>query len=408
MRILVLEQRYTGPKEAGFARFSLFSRYWSKKGHQIYVVAGMINYISSKKPEKYRGKLFVKESQGENVKILRVWESDIAYFSFLGRLCSYFSFLISAFFGALFLPRPDVIVASAPPIFIGFLGYVLSVLKRAPFVFEVRDIWPDEAIELGILKNRILIKISHWLEKFLYRHSDFIVTNSPGIKQFLVEKKSLVESKIAVIPNPLNFEPFASGEVLDKKDFNLEGKFVFLYSGAHSAVYDLNALIDVAKEIRDLPIAFLLVGGGRQKKALVKRVLGEKVENVKFLDPVPKDKVAALVKMADAGIAPLRRMPLLKYVYATKIFDYMAAGLPIVLAMDGVSRELVCEKAGAGLCVKPEDRDALKKAVLQIYNNQKQRGEMGKRGFKYIRKYFDAKELAQEYLECLYGPISKD
>jgi glycosyltransferase involved in cell wall biosynthesis len=404
MKILVLEQRYTGPKEAGFARFSLLSRYWVKEGHEVYVVAGMINYILSRKPEKYRGKFFVKEKEGENVKILRVWESDVAYFSFLGRLCSYFSFLVSAFFGALFLPKPDVIIASAPPIFIGFLGYMISIAKRKPFIFEVRDIWPDEAIELRILKNKILIQMSYWLEEFLYQHSDFLVVNSPGIKEFLIKKKLVPETKIAVVPNPVDLDSFdaAPTKEIAKKNFGWpEDKFIFLYSGAMSAVYDLNSLLEVTKELQHLPILFILAGSGRQKRELMEKAEAEELKNVKFAEPVPKEKLPSLIMAADAGVATLSKMPLLRYVYATKIFDYMAAGRPVVLAMEGVSKELICEKAHCGLCVKPEDKTALKKAILQIYNNPEKGEEMGKRGFEYVRKHFRPEKLACDYLRLI-------
>jgi len=410
MRILIFEQRYTNPKEAGFSRFSLLSRSWTEAGHEVYVISGMINYIFSRKPEEYRGKLFIKQKERPGLTVYRVWESDIGYFTFIGRLCSYFSFMVSAFIASLFLPKPDVVIASSPPIFIGFLGYVVSCLQGAPFVFEVRDIWPDAAIKLKILKNKILIKMSYGLEKFLYCHSHFLIVNSPGIKEFLTENKSVPEFKIGVVVNPADLDSFDAlpSQKAARKEFNLAGdKFIFLYSGAMAAVYDFNSLLEVAKELKNLPLFFVLAGAGRQKKNLMEKIQAEKLENVLLMEPVPKEKLPVLLSAADIGVATLSKMPLLKYVYATKIFDYMAAGKPIILAMEGVSRELVCDKARCGLCLEPENKTSLKQAILEIYQNKNLREEMDKRGFEYIRKHFNPKKLGQEYLKYLIGTSNR-
>ena len=281
---------------------------------------------------------------------------------------------------------------------------MISIAKRKPFIFEVRDIWPDEAIELRILKNKILIQMSYWLEEFLYQHSDFLVVNSPGIKEFLIKKKLVPETKIAVVPNPVDLDSFdaAPTKEIAKKNFGWpEDKFIFLYSGAMSAVYDLNSLLEVTKELQHLPILFILAGSGRQKRELMEKAEAEELKNVKFAEQVPKEKLPSLIMAADAGVATLSKMPLLRYVYATKIFDYMAAGRPVVLAMEGVSKELICEKAHCGLCVKPEDKTALKKAILQIYNNPEKGEEMGKRGFEYVRKHFRPEKLACDYLRLI-------
>src|SRR3989344_166685 len=188
MRILIFEQRYTSPKEAGIGRFYYLAEEWARAGHEIIIVAGMINYISGKKIDKYKRKLLVKEKEADNFYILRVFDSSIGYRNFLGRLWSYISYLISAFFAGIFCPA-DVVIASSPPIFVGFLGWLASFLKGSRFIFEVRDLWPDEPIELGFLKNKILIDFSLRLEKFLYRRSAAIVANSPGIKEYISRVK---------------------------------------------------------------------------------------------------------------------------------------------------------------------------------------------------------------------------
>lgn len=410
MRILIFEQRYTSPKEAGFARFSLFSRYWTEAGHEVYVVSGMINYILSRKPDEYRGKLFVKQEERRGLTVYRVWESDIGYFTFIGRLCSYFSFLFSAFIAGLFLPKPDVIIASSPPIFVGLLGYIVSFFRGAAFIFEARDIWPDVAIKLGLLKNRILIKMSYGLERFIYKNSDFLITNSPGIKEFLMANKAIIGLKIGVAPNPVDLDLFKNPpqKMAARKEFGFpEDKFIFLYSGAMAAVYDFDLLLDVAKELNNLPVYFVLAGGGRQKNKLAERISVEKIDNVLITAPGAKEKLPALLAAADAGVAVLSDMPLLKYVYATKIFDYMAAGKPVVLAMEGVSRELVCEKANCGICVEPKNKNALKQAIIEIFKNKNLREEMGKGGFNYFRANFNFEKISRLYLSYIIQASSR-
>lgn len=407
MKILIFEQRYTSSKEAGIGRFSLFAKEWEKAGHKIFIISGMINYISGKKPKKYRLKLFVREKESENITILRVFEPSVFYLSFVGRLASYFSFLVSAFFGALFSPRPDVVIASSPPIFIGFLGWLTNVLKRSVFIFEVRDIWPDEAVELGFLKNRLLIKMSLWLEKFLYRKSKFIIANSPGIKEFLTAKKFLSEEKITVIPNPVDLSLFVGvGNVAKKENFGWRDKMVVLYAGAHSAVYDFDLVIKTAEELRDLPILFVFIGSGRQKKDIIKKIEHLGLRNIQLLEPVAKEKLAVVIKTADVGIVPLGRIGLLKHVYATKIFDYMAGAKPIVVAGEGVSADLVCRESKCGLCVKPKDVNSFKAAILDIYNNHEKGERIGRNGFNYLRKNFAQEKLAENFLSVLIRQTS--
>lgn len=402
MRILILEQRYTSPEEAGIGRFYSFGKEWIRQGHEVTVLAGMVSYISGEKGKKYRGKLFSKERSLEGIEVFRIFDSFPGYRAFLGRLLSYFSFCFLALLLSLFLRKPDIVVASSPPIFIGYLGYLIGLLKRTKFVFEIRDIWPDEAVELGFVKSSFLIKMSYWLEDFLHRKSDFIVVNSPGIKNFLTENKRVSEDKVAVVPNAADLE------FSDKlQDFSLrnkmrwEGKTVVLYAGAMSIVYDFDLILEVAKEIKNPNILFVFVGDGRQRKVMEKKVKEEKLRNVIFLGAVPKIKLTEFVAASDICIASLKDMRFLKYVYATKLMSYMAGKKPIILAMEGVSAQLVCGKAKAGLCFNPKDQAGVKQAILELASDSAQREKLGQAGYEYAREHFDSKKLARSYLDIL-------
>jgi len=399
MKILIFEQRYTDPQEAGIGRFYYFAKEWLKSGHKVTIVAGKLSYVSGQKLPPLKSE--------ENFKVLRVFDSTLGYRTFLGRLWSYFSYWFLALITSLFLKKPDVVIASSPPIFTGFLGFLVSRLKKASFVFEVRDIWPDEAIELGFLKNKILIRMSYWLEKFLYKNADFLVVNSPGIKEFLIKEKNVEGGKIVSVPNPVDINLFSFEDFSLRQEMKWGDKVVVLYSGAHSAVYDLDLILDIAKEIKDERFVFVLLGDGRQKRALIERAEREDIKNILFLEPVSKIKTAEYIFAADICIAPLKNKKLLQYVYATKLFDYMAGARPIILAGEGVSRKLVCEEAKSGICVLPEDRIAFQEALLNLANDPVKREKYGKAGRQYLLKNFRSEQLADSYLEVLQKIIKE-
>jgi len=403
MNILVFEQRYTSPSEPGIGRFGLFARDWAKENNKITIISGMVNYISGLQPEKYRGKIFAKERESENITVIRVFDSLPGYRTFLGRLLSYFVFMKLAFWAGIFGKKADVVIASSPPIFVGFIGYIVSVFKRASFVFEVRDLWPDVTVELGFLKNKILIKMSRILEKFIYRRAVKIIVNSPGLKNFLITEKKLDERKIEVIINPVNIKPDTIHEPeLLRERFGWKNKFVVIYTGAMSAVYDLNSFLDVAKGFSDHPeFLFVLMGDGRQRTDLENRIRKENIGNVSFLPPVSKKEVSNFILASDVCAVPLGSMRFLKYVYATKIFDYMSGGKPIVLMMDGVSADLVCKEAQCGICVVPGDKEGFKNAILELFNNEEMREKLGENGYYFAKINFSAKKLSKEYLDII-------
>lgn len=403
MRVLIFHQFYTRLSEPGIARFNLFARYWKKAGVDVDVIASSINHATGKEREGSGFSLFTKEYDESGVTIYRAYGTTIGYWSFLGRLLSYISFATSSFFTSLFAPKPDVIVASAPPIFLGFVAWAASALRGVPFVFEMRDIWPDEAIELGVIKNKFVIKASFSLERFLYRHADFIMTNSPGTKKFLIEKKGIIPERVGVVPNPVNFEEEKTGPKTahPKEKFGWQDKTVVLYSGAHTMVYNFDTVLDAAHELKKDPeILIVLMGDGRQKQHVRERVEKEGLTNVKLMASVPNSEVPAVLAAADICIAPLSDMRLLKYIYATKIFSYMAAERPIILLMEGVSKEAV-EAGKCGITLAPGDSHGFVKAVRMLAHDPLMREMMGKSGYRFVREYAAADRLAEEYLHDL-------
>lgn len=395
----MFHQFYTRLNEAGIARFNLFAKEWAENGVKTEVVASPINYFTGKR-QSGRG-IFWREKDG-GVSVIRAYATSIGYRTFLGRLLSYFSFLISSFIAGLFTARPDVVIASSPSMFIGLVGYGVSVFRRAPFVFEIRDLWPDEAIELGFIKNRLIIGLSRDLERFLYRKARFIIVNSPGSKEFLIKEKNVLADKIGVVENPVEVKIDKTSGEAQKEKMGWRNKFVVMYSGNHSAVYDFDGILEAAKKLdSSKDILFVLVGDGRQKPQIAERVKDEGINNVLLLPPVPKSEVLKMLSAADLCIAVLKEKRLLKYIYATKLFDYMAAGKPVLLAMEGVSAKLVCERANSGVCVKPGDALELADNIKKLSQDKRKLKIFGGNGQAFVKENLDSKLLADRYLKLL-------
>lgn len=411
MRILVFHQFYTRSSEAGISRFNVFAEEWKEWGVQTEVITGSVNYVTGERKPIGFLKLFSQEFDESAVHIVRTWSTSLGfgYRSFLGRVASYVSFLFSAFWAGMSVQKPDVIIASSPPLFIGFLGWIVALIRRVPFVFEVRDLWPDELIELGYIKNRFIIRISYMLERFLYARARRLIVNSPGLKLFLVEEKKVKSDLVGVVPNPVVPMESSEAEVKSlRKRMQWEGKCVVFYGGSLSFVYDFDTLLDSAKEFLSYPeILFVVVGDGRQKAHLLKRVHEEKIFNVKILPSVPKKEFGTMLRAADIGIATLRDMRLLACVYATKVFDYMSASKPTVLLMRGVTSELV-HAAECGVPLEPGDKLGFCRAIDALSRDPLLRARLGESGARFLRQHFNRGALAEAYLELLKPAIDKN
>lgn len=408
MRILLIHQYFLEKGEGGGSRFNEMTQIWSKLGHRVTVLAGMVNYTSGKKPERYRGKHYYKDfGFYKNVDVLRCHVSESYNVNFLGRLWGYFSFMFSAIWGGLFKTsgKFDVILVTSPPLFVGMTAYILSKVKGVPFVFEVRDLWPESAIDTGVLKNGMIIKLSYWFEKFLYKRAKFINVLTPAFRDKLIEK-GIPAEKIRFIPNAADFtlsEKLSDfgGEAF-KNELGLGDRFVITYVGAHGVANHLIQLLDAAEYLRETNITFQLIGSGMQKSMLQTETKKRGLEqHIIFRDPVAKEEVFKYIMASDMGASVLKKVDTFKTIYSNKTFDYMSCKTPILLAIDGVSRELV-EKAQCGIYVEPENAKDIADKLKAIYTQAERLKEMGENGYKYAKQYFDREILAEEYVTYLH------
>ncbi len=406
MRILLIHQYFLEDNDGGGSRWNEMSRFWQSEGHQVTVLAGMVHYMGHR-PAKYHRKYFLPETNQDGVQVIRCHVSESYNKSFFGRLWAYFSFTFSSIWGGIWYAKGnyDVIVVTSPPLFVGITAYVLSVLKRTPFVFEIRDLWPESAIDTGVLTSGILIKFAYWFEKFVYRKAKLINVLTPAFREKLLAKKGVPSSKIIFIPNAADFslsdELLTSFDVAQfRKEHDLTGRFVVTYVGAHGVANHLVQVLDTAELLKDTNVLFLLIGDGMMKKDLIAEAQRRQLSNVRFINSVPKKEVFNYILASDAGASVLKKVDTFKTVYSNKTFDYMACKKPILMAIDGVSRQLV-EEAQAGVYVEPENPVDFAQKIRMYLTNPDLVSQHGLNGYGYAKENFDRALLASKYVGYL-------
>jgi glycosyltransferase involved in cell wall biosynthesis len=376
---------------------------WIEQGHTVSVLGGMMHANGSEKRAEYKGRLFKKKTQGD-VTVWRCHVSESYNKNFMGRLWGYFSFMFSSLWAGLFKVkgRFDVVVVTSPPLFVGFSGYLISRLRRTPLVFEVRDLWPESAIDTGVLKNKLIINLAYRFEAFIYRKAALINVLTPAFYNTLRDIKEVPEHKLLMIPNASDFNlSEALLRNLDRDAFRethgLTGRFVITYVGAHGVANHLEQVLEAGKSLEDTNVLFLLIGQGMEKERLKQMAAAMQVNNVRFLDAIPKADVFKYILASDMGASVLKRVDTFKTVYSNKTFDYMSCKKPILMAIDGVSRELV-ETAQAGSYVEPENITEYNRVIRAYLKDPERLKKEGENGYRYAKENFDRTVLAQRYI----------
>lgn len=412
MRILLIHQYFLEQNDGGGSRWNEMSRMWALDAHEVTVLAGMVHYTTGVKSERYKGKyVFVDRYPEGNIKVIRSHVSESYNRSFIGRLWGYFSFVFSSLYAGIFYAREkyDVIIVTSPPLFVGITAYILSKLKRMPFVFEVRDLWPESAIDTGVVKSNLIINMAYWFESFIYKKAHLINVLTPAFRDALI-KKGVPDKKIILIPNAGDFDLVRNvSKDFDAIDFRIKNNiskdtFVITYVGAHGVANCLDQILDTADILRDTNIVFWLIGDGMEKNRLKQKATQVGLKNVIFFDPVPKAEVFKYILASDIGTSVLKKADAFKTVYSNKTFDYMSCKKPILMAIDGVSRKLV-EDAEAGVYVEPENpRDFAEK--IKFYSSHPDQVVIqGEKGYKYAMSNFDRNVLAQKFISYIQNII---
>lgn len=405
LHILLIHQAFAALDEPGGTRHHEFARFLVAQGNRVTVIASPVSYLTGSSSQK-RIRWAEKQVDDQGVTIIRAYTYNALHRSFVHRVFSFLSFMLSSFLIGLSITKVDVVWGTSPPIFQGITAWALARIKRARFIFEVRDLWPAFAVAVGVLRNRVIIRASEGLERFLYRHADKVIVNSPG---FIEHIEARGAADIALVPNGTDtsmFNPKSNGEDF-RKAHDLNGKFVALYAGAHGLSNDLGAFLRAAQLLEnEYEIAIVLLGDGKEKAALETQAEEMSLKNVHFISSIPKDEMPEALAAANVCVAILKPVPLYGTVYPNKVFDYMAAGRPIVLAIDGVIRQVV-EDAGAGEFVQPGDSRAIANSIRRMAADPMRARKMGLAGRAYVSVHFERRSLAQKLIEVMENIVDR-
>ena len=403
--ILYVSQYFPPESCAPAARVYELSRSWVQAGARVSVLTAFPNHPTGTIPRHYRGKLYQAEDV-DGIKIHRTFIYPAANKGFWGRALNYLSFAVSALLtGALKLETPDVVVATSPQFLVALSGYLLAKLLRAPFVFEVRDLWPASIVAVGALKEgSILVGMLEVLERFLYRRAHRIVVVTDSFKR-LIAAKGIPESKISVSKNGVDLSAFYPGPKPQDllRRHALEGKFVVAYIGTIGMAHGVEMLVDAAERLQGEPdIRFVAVGQGAESAGLAALAKRRGLGNITFLGAVSRSEVREWIAASDVCAVMLRNKPLFRTVIPSKMFEIMACARPVILAVAGESAQLL-ERAGAGISIPPEDTGGFCSAVLALKRDPALMESMGTSGRRFVEEHFNRTAQAGRYLTLLAG-----
>jgi len=399
-RVLILTQYYPPETGAPQGRLSSLAKHLKNFEYTVTVLTGMPNYPQGQIYEGYQFRMLMEENL-EGIRVIRTWLYTSKRKTFVRRLANYFSFVFSSLFlGSWKLGPQDIVIVESPPLFLGLSAVLLSWTKGAKLIFNVSDLWPASAIEMGLLRNRLLIRLSEGLEDFLYRRSDMVTGQTQGIVDSI--QKRFPEKDMALLRNGVDMESFPAQSVNNRKgqtkrEFDLEGKFVVGYAGLHGMVHGLETVLLAARALLSEPsIHFSFLGDGPEKEQLIRTAKGWGLENVHFYPPEPIFRMPDIVSMFDIAVIPVRKLPFFRGTIPAKMPEAMAAEVPLVAAVEGEARDMVRE-SGAGIWVEPENSQAMADAILELYKDEKRRHRMGQRGRAYVMEHCNRKQIAIDF-----------
>ncbi len=366
MHILFLTDNFPPEVNAPASRTFEHCREWVKAGARVTVITCAPNFPKGKVYPGYRNRLVSRETM-EGIEVVRVWSYMTANEGLFRRSLDYASFMVAATLASLSVRDVDIVVATSPQFFSACAGRMVSVLKRRPFVFELRDLWPESIRAVGAVKDGPVIRLLERLEAHLYARADAIVAVTHAFRDTLVER-GVAAARVHVVTNGVDlsrFSPRARDGAL-AASLGLEGKFVAGYVGTHGMAHALETLLRAADRLRHRPdIAFLFLGDGAQRAALEARAAEMELPSVLFLDSVPKSDVPRYWSLLDVSVIHLRRTKLFTTVIPSKLFECMAMGVPVLHGVAGESAAIV-RREGCGLVFEPEDDRQLAEIIAAL------------------------------------------
>ena len=398
MKLLFLTDNFPPESNAPASRTYEHCREWVKEGVEVTVITCAPNFPYGKVYKGYKNKLYQTEMI-DGIKVIRVWSYMTENKGALKRIADYVSYAFTAVIAGLFV-KTDLIVATSPQLFTALGGCILAKIRRKPWIFELRDLWPEGIKDTGAIKNKKILDFLVKMELCLYRKSNFVVTVTKGLKENLVSR-GIEESKIDTVTNGANLELFKpidkNKEILHR--LGLENKFIFGYIGTHGLAQGLEFIVECIKEIRDERIHFLFIGTGAKKEAVVTLAKKFDLNNITFLDPVSKNEVVDYISVIDVALIPLTKTDIHASLIPSKIFESASMLKPILLGVEGEAKEIV-QKHNAGLVFEPENKKEFLEGVKRISSDTVLYSGF-QTGCADLAKTFGRKNLASKMLNIL-------
>ena len=391
MTIIYFYQYFTTPKGSYGTRVYEFTKKWVEKGHKVIVVTS----VYAKSDIRATKFLETQEIDGIILKIINVTIDNKQ--SFLKRI---YTFLVYSFFSSFyaFTLKFDLVISSSGPITAGIPGLIAKIFRRKKFIFEVRDLWPEGPIELGVLKNKLIQKASYAFEKICYKNSSLVVALSPGMKSNITDR--FPETNVISVTNSANIELFSSPKEAITHP-QLVGKKFAIYTGNIGLVNNSELLYRTAKKLKEQgrdDIAIILIGDGQQKEEIMKK--SKSLNTIIFLGLMPKIELINLVKNALVSLIPLNDTPMLSTSSPNKLFESMAAAVPVIQTTNGWIKEML-EKSQSGFTVSPTNEDELFEKLIFLADNETESKEIGRRGFEFARSNFDKNTLSDRMIKAI-------
>lgn len=396
--VVFVHQTFSSTNSEGSGRANAIAEAMAQAGWRVTIVAGANSYLTGEIPEQHKGRLFSTE-HADGYTIHRPWTYSKLHKSYIHRAVYFLVYTFTSAMALMRVPRFDVIVGCSPPITVAASALAAATLRRATFVFEVRDLWPSFPIQMGVIRNRALITVSRYLERVLCRSARLVVSNSPGFEGHL-RSLGVGPDRLTLIPNGVDteaFRPCSPNEDL-RTSTGLRRSFTILYIGAHGPANGLHVLLNTAALMAEegTDVQFLLIGDGKEKADLEARARKEKIDNVTFLRPQPKQRMSDFIALADLCYASLQNIPMFTTTYPNKLFDYLACGKPTLSTIDGVSRK-VLEDAQAGIYVE-HTPEAIARGIRWAIDNPEELRQMGTRAREAAVKHWDRSRFAQAFV----------
>jgi len=372
MHILFLTDNFPPEVNAPASRTHEHCRQWVAAGEQVTVITCAPNFPKGRVFDGYRNRLWQQEVV-DGIRVIRVWSYITANEGFVKRILDYTSYMLMAFLASLFVRRVDVVVGTSPQFFTAVAGWAVGAVKRVPFVFELRDMWPESIKAVGAMKESAAIRWLEKLEMFLYRRAARIVSVTHSFRDTLM-RRGIDGGKIDVITNGVDISRFTPRpkDVALEQELGWQGCFVAGYIGTHGMAHALETLLAAMAELQKLPegrnTRLLLLGDGARKDALKAEASRLGLQNVCFVDTVPKEQVARYWSLLDVSVIHLRRTELFTTVIPSKLFECMGMGIPVLHGVAGESAAIV-EREGVGIVFEPENTAVLVQELLSLQKN---------------------------------------